>query len=285
METSISVIGCGWLGHPLAGRLVDRGWEVRGSTTTPEKIESLRADGIEAALLTLDPTPTGTDWTSLFESSTVVLNIPPPRGAETVRVAHRRQIESVRSAAANGRVDWVLFASSTGVYPRVEQIVREDDCPPGALDALSGPRRATGEALLEAEHLLMDAPEFDTTVVRLGGLYDGNRHPGRFLAGRTDLGRPNAPVNLLHREDAIGIFLALLDEDLRGDVFNACADAHPTRQTLYTRAAEVLGLDPPVFDEEDSTTGKTVSNEKLKAALGYVFTHPDPLQDLENRTD
>jgi nucleoside-diphosphate-sugar epimerase len=210
----------------------------------------------------------------------LVLNVPPPRGADDVRSVHRRQIEAVRDAAGEGAVDWVLFASSTGVYPNVEHTVTEADCPPGQPDALPGPRRATGEALLEVEALLRDAPGLDTTIVRLGGLYGDDRNPGRFLAGRTGVGRPDGPVNLIHKDDAVGVFATLLAQEVRGEVFNACADEHPARRLFYTRAAEALGLEPPTFDDTDTTTGKRVSNEKLRRRCGYTFRHPDPLADL-----
>lgn len=281
MIPSVSILGCGWLGHPLAQRLVDMGLHVRGSTTTPDKIANLRADGIEPVLITLDPDLSGTDPESFFESSGLVLNVPPPRGEDDVRAVHRRQIESVRDAAVDGAVEWVLFASSTGVYPSVELEVTEDDVPPGRPDALPGPRRATGEALLDVEAILMETPDLDTTIVRLGGLYGGDRNPGRFLAGRADVGRPEAPVNLIHRDDAVGLFATLIDKDVRGEIFNACADEHPSRRAFYTRAAEVSGLEPPTFDETDTTTGKLVSNRKLKAECGYEFRHPDPLADLD----
>jgi nucleoside-diphosphate-sugar epimerase len=211
----------------------------------------------------------------------LVLNVPPPRGAEDVLERHRRQIDAVRAAATEGGVDWILFASSTGVYPNVERTVTEADQPPGQPEALPGARRSTGRAVLAAEARLMDDPAFATTVVRFGGLYGDDRHPGRFLAGRTNVGRPQAPVNLIHRDDCVALLLALLAQDVRDEVFNACADAHPTRQAVYTRAAEVLGLDPPTFDASDTTTGKVVSNQKVKATTGYQFRHPDPLADLE----
>jgi len=281
MRSPVSILGCGWLGRPLGVHLVDRGVQVRGSTTTPDKVEALREDGIEPILLTLDPDLDSPDPTPLFQSPVLILNVPPPRGADDVRTVHRRQIEAVRDAAVEGAVEWVLFASSTGVYPTVEQTVTEADCPPGRPDALPGPRRATGEALLDVEKLLVDTPEFDTTIVRLGGLYGGDRNPGRFLAGRTDVGRPQAPVNLLHRDDGVGVFATLLDQDVRNEVFNACADEHPTRTAFYTRAAAALGLEPPTFDESDATTGKRVSNAKIKDRCGYQFQHPDPLADLK----
>ncbi|MFP4228794.1 MAG: SDR family oxidoreductase [Salinivenus sp.] len=283
MTATVSILGCGWLGRPLGAHLAAQGVSVRGSTTTPEKLDALRREGIDPVLLRLDPELSGEPG-ALFESPILVLNIPPPRGIEDVTDRHRRQVRSVLDAATNGAVEWILFASSTGVYPNVERTVTEADLPPGQPEALPGPRRRTGTALLEVEGLLMNAPEVDATIVRLGGLYGPDRHPGRFLAGRSDVARPHAPVNLIHRDDAVGVFATLLAQDVRGDVFNACADEHPTRQDLYTRAAHHLGLDPPTFDLDDRTSGKLVSNERFKTRCGYTFRHPDPLADLSAST-
>lgn len=280
MTSPVSILGCGWLGHPLGQRLLGRDVSVRGSTTTPEKLDVLRADGIDPVLLTLDPDLSDQDPTPLFESPVLVLNVPPPRGVDDVRDRHARQIGAVRAAAAEGAVEWVLFASSTGVYPNVERQVTEADCPPGEPDALPGPRRETGKALLDAEALLLEASDFDTTIVRLGGLYGSDRNPGRFLAGRTDVGRPEAPVNLIHQDDAVGVFVTLLDQNIRGEVFNACADEHPSRRTFYTQAAEATGLEPPTFDRSDTQRGKLVSNHKIKHRCDYSFQHPNPLADL-----
>jgi len=281
MSSPVSILGCGWLGHPLGRTLVERGVTVRGSTTTPSKQSALRDDGIEPVVLRLDPDLGGDDPGAVFESPVLVLNVPPPRARDDVRAVHRRQIEAVRDAALDGAVKWVLLASSTGVYPTVEQTVTEADQPPGRPDALPGPRRPTGEALLEVEAMLMDTPDLDTTVVRLGGLYGADRNPGRFLAGRTDVGTPEAPVNLIHRDDAVGVFAFLLDQNVRGEIVNACADEHPSRRTFYVRAAEAAGLEPPTFDATDSRSGTLVSNRKLTSRLGYSFRHPDPLADLD----
>lgn len=285
MTSLVSILGCGWLGRPLGVHLVERGVQVRGSTTTPDKLDALCRDGIDPVLLTLDPDLGDDDPGELFGAPVLILNVPPPRGSDDVTTVYPRQIEAVHDAAAAGAVEWMLFASSTGVYPSVEQTVTEADCPPGRPDALPGPRRDTGKALLSVESMLLEAPAFDTTIVRLGGLYGESRNPGRFLAGRTDVGRPEAPVNLLHRDDAVGVFVTLLEQNVRGEVFNACADQHPTRQAFYTRAAAAAGLPPPSFDEADATMGKLVSNEKLKTRCDYQFRHPDPLTDLDEADD
>lgn len=282
IDSDVSILGCGWLGRPLARHLVERGVFVRGSTTTPEKVNALRQDGVEPYLLTLDPGLSGENVASFFASPILVLNVPPSRDADDVCSRYLRKIDAVRLAAGEGDVEWILFASSTGVYPNVERQVTEADQPPGEPDALPGPRRRTGRAVLEAEARLIDDPAFATTIVRFGGLYGEDRHPGRFLAGRTGVSRPEAPVNLIHREDCVALLTTLIKQDCRNEVFNACADAHPARRAVYTRAAEVLGLTPPSFDDSDATTGKIVDNQKVKDRCGYEFRHPDPLADLES---
>jgi nucleoside-diphosphate-sugar epimerase len=276
----VSILGCGWVGHALGRHLVDAGWTVRGSTTTPDKVDALRRDGIEPFLLRLDPDVSGDDLAPFFDADALVLNVPPPRGVDDRRSYHRRQIEAVRERAA-GRVPWIVFVSSTGVYPDVEREVTEADVPPGALDALGGDRRrATGDVLLDVEGRLWTDDAVDTTIVRFGGLYGADRHPARFLAGRTGVSRPQAPVNLIHQDDCVGLLHTVLDQNATGRVVNGVSDAHPTRKALYTRAAEVQGLTPPTFDDADTRSGKQVSNRVARDELGYAFQHPDPMADL-----
>mgnify|MGYP003615968040 CR=1 FL=1 len=38
----ISILGCGWLGFPLAQKLIETGYEVKGSTTSESKLEALK---------------------------------------------------------------------------------------------------------------------------------------------------------------------------------------------------------------------------------------------------
>lgn len=273
-DETVSILGCGWLGHPLGAALVEDGYRVKGSTTTPEKQEALRADGIEPYLIRLDPDLSGEPG-DFFDADILFLNIPPPRRRDDAEAYHLQQIDAVIDAATRGSIGWVIFASSTGVYPKVHRVVTEEDAPDDP-DAVEAPMRSTGSVLLKAERRLQSAGGFDTTVLRFAGLYGGDRQPGRFMAGRTDVRGGDAPINLIHRDDCIGIVQAVLEQDARGDVFNACSDAHPTRREFYPEAARQLGLEPPTFSD-DGGTNKIVSNAKLKRVLGYTFEHPDPL--------
>ena len=41
-KETITILGCGWLGLPLAKALVKAGYQVKGSTTREENLETLR---------------------------------------------------------------------------------------------------------------------------------------------------------------------------------------------------------------------------------------------------
>ena len=63
----VSVIGCGWLGFPLAKLLINKGFSVKGSTTQQEKISLLENAGIEAYLFNNENFPN-----NLFKANTLV---------------------------------------------------------------------------------------------------------------------------------------------------------------------------------------------------------------------
>lgn len=279
MRLNLSILGCGWLGLPLAEHLLRRGHAVKGSTTTPEKLEALAAAGIEPYLLRLSSDVEGERAADFFDADVLVLNIPPGRRDPDVRVRFGKRVAAVQRMLEASPVRHVVFASSTSVYVDLNRVVTEEDATTADVEA---PPTDSGKALLEAEAALGADVRYATTVVRLGGLYGYSRRPGRFLAGKSGLENGEAPVNLLHRDDAVAIVAALAEADpsrpdVRGETFNAVSDVHPTRRRFYSWAAERLGLDPPTFTEDVRTSFKVVSNEKLKRVLGYRFRYPDPM--------
>jgi nucleoside-diphosphate-sugar epimerase len=266
----ISILGCGWLGLPLGQHLVQQGYRVKGSTTTPEKLDTFAEAGIEPYLLALNPGMSGRDVNDFFQADVLFLNIPPGRKRPDVESFLGDQIEATLLELHYGSVGLVVFASSTSVYEDMNSVVVELDA------GKPRPWSLSGRALLDAERRLQADTHFDTTVLRLAGLYGHGRHPGRFLAGRTGLDNGGAPVNLVHRDDVIAIATQIIDDDVRGHVFNVCADEHPTRKALYQQAARQLGLEVPTFASDEATSYKIVSNERVKTHLGYTFLYPDP---------
>lgn len=268
----IAILGCGWLGLPLAEFLVQRGYRVKGSTTRKEKIAELEKRGVEAYLIKVDETLQGERLSSFFAADTLIINIP-PGGRRNPEVARRypEQIKAIVEAARQGGVRQVLFISSTGVYGDDDGIVTEDDSPRA--------QTASGQALQIIEEWLLQQPDFHLTILRLAGLVGGERKAGRFLAGKTNVPHGATVVNLIHRDDCIRIIHEILRKEVWDEVFNACADEHPSRREFYTHQAQKEGFIPPSFTEDEPVEkrGKIVSNEKLKRLLNYEFLHPDPM--------
>lgn len=274
----ISILGCGWLGFSLAKHLITLHYKVKGSTTTKNKIDVLKLHSIEPYLLDFNPALSLNSTDNAFwDSEVLVLNIPPGRSQDDVVSYHTKQIQSVKNIIADSSIKFVVFISSTSVYPKHPGRVTEPDTVPEKAG------RASGNALIKAEKILLESTNFETTVLRFGGLYGGDRHPAKYMTGRKNISNPDAPVNLIHRDDCIQIITKIIENNIIGEIFNAVCDGHPTRNDYYTAAAKTLGLEPPTFKKETEPQNyKFVSNEKLKQRLSYSFIHPQPLVSLQN---
>ncbi len=265
---SVSILGCGWLGLPLAERLVNEGYQVKGSTTSIDKLKLIEEKGIEPHLVILNPDVRTDDIQRFLDSRFLIIDIPPRRN-ENVLELFPAQIKSLITEIKKSTVEKVLFISSTSVYGNNNQIVTDET----ELD----PARDSGKALVLAEGYLRAEISFQKTILRFGGLIGPERHPGKFIAGRKNLSGGNARVNLIHLDDCMEIILKIIKQKFWGEIFNACADDHPTRKEVYTRAAEKLGIEKPEFSDEEINY-KIISSEKLKKVLNYNFKYPNPLE-------
>lgn len=261
--SNISIIGCGWLGFPLAERLIQSGFSVKGSTTSEDKISLLAKAGIDPFLINLSDSLEGENLNAFFQSDILVINVPPGRRRTDVATAHPLEIKRLLDATQNGSIQKIIFCSSTGVYANNEKIATEDDAPQ--------PSRSSGRALVEIEKYIQSLTYFKSTILRFAGLIGGERKAGRFLAGKTNLPNGNAPVNLVHRDDCIEAILQIILQNKWHEIYNVCADEHPTRKDFYTEQAKTLGLRPPSFLPENSSDFKVVSNEKIKRDLSIKF--------------
>jgi nucleoside-diphosphate-sugar epimerase len=266
----ISILGCGWLGLPLALTLAGEGFTVRGSTTSDRKVAALKEAGIEPFKIVFGDSIEG-NIDSFLDSDILVVNIPPGRGDEVVE-RHVGQVSLLIDALAVSPVSHVLFVSSTSVYPSpCREVSEEDASDPDAADS------PVGRALLYAEEMLRSETGFSTTVVRFGGLIGPGRNPAEFMQRMTEIANPSQPVNFIHLDDCVRIIAQIIGQEAWGEVFNACAPLHPTRSEIYAAAAESHGLASLPEDVSSEQNFKIVSSAKLEKALGYRFLHPDPL--------
>lgn len=259
---TIAILGCGWLGFPLAQQLVQASFRVKGSTTSLDKIPQLTQVGIEAYLLELNAQSALGDWTGfLDEVEALVVAIPPQlRRSEPENFVAKMQLllENLRLSSCKK----VVFISSTSVYPDQNQLAIESDT------------KGFESQLVFAENLFLLADFCQATVIRFGGLIGPDRHPVRFLAGRMQLENPEAPINLIHQADCLAILEKCIYLPFENEVYNAVAPYHPTRVNYYRERARALQLPLPEFDYSKPSVGKTVSSEKLQTTLGYTFLKP-----------
>lgn len=271
----ISIIGCGWLGFPLAQRLLNEGHTVKGSTTSEDKYQILKKNGIEPYLLSIPDTIDAPENSGIWESDLLILNIPPGRGQSDVDKTYPEKIGAVRDqiekSDGSATIKRIIFASSTSVYPPEEGIFGEEDTKD------SSASRPSGTAILKAEKMLLDSSKFDTVILRFGGLYGYNRHPIHYMKGRKNMSSPLKPVNLIHQDDCIKLIRQVVESDIKNEIFNAVSDGHPPRKTFYQSAARHYGVEPPSFDSSSDSCNRIISNKKIKEELGFTFIYPNPL--------
>lgn len=272
-DQSISILGCGWLGLPLAVHLISQGYQVKGSTTSPDKLLVLSEQRISPYLIRLSPEINADYQPEFFNSHTLMLNIPPSRRQPDVEQFYPAQIQEVLKIAENSALRNIVFVSSTSVYPSLNREVKEEDA--------GGELRASGRALLKAEQMLLEQQRFQVSILRFCGLYDKERNPGKFLAGKKLDSSGKDVVNLIHLDDCIGIISALLKKPAWGEIFNACSDIHAEKESFYALATQKLGLEPPQFSDSAEPSYKSVDSTKLKQHLDYHFLHPDPQEFME----
>ena len=265
--TKISILGCGWLGLPLAKALVNNDYLVSGSTTSIEKVAVLENAGIEPFLIVLSENKTIGNLTEfLADSEILIIDVPPKlRGSETENFVSK--IKNIIPFIEKLAVQKVLFISSTSVYNDESAFVTEE--------TIAKPATESGKQLLETEQLLQSNINFKTTILRFGGLIGADRHPVNFLAGRENIEHPEAPINLIHLDDCIGIILKIIETDCWNKTFNAVAPYHPSRKNYYIQMAVDLNLPLPKFTTDSNANGKIILSDYLETVLKYTFTQPN----------
>lgn len=267
----ISILGCGWLGLPLAKRLIENGNSVNGSTTSENKLPILKNSGINPFLVTLGSESVSENINAfLAESEILIIDIPSKLRTANPDFEKKVFVEKIQNLIPfieKSSVKKVLFISSTSVYGDQNNLITEETTP--------NPETESGKQLLLVEEMLQKNENLETTILRFGGLIGEDRHPVKFLVGKENLANADAPVNLIHQNDCINIIEKIINQSKWNDVFNAVAPFHPTREDYYTQKAKEQNLILPKFSIEKSNIKKVISSEKIETVLNYQFKLED----------
>jgi nucleoside-diphosphate-sugar epimerase len=190
-----------------------------------------------------------------------------------------------------------VLASSSAVYGHQPH-------PPHPRVAAESPALAThprARLLLDGEQLWLHANDSHAPaafhVLRLAGLYGPGRVVGQhaIAQGHPLAGDPDAPLNLVHVDDAAAALLAMLDPATRPAPIELAADGHPLpRSAYYAALADHLDAPPPRRLTPQQATQLGIDPARLKAAahksldphttrdrLGWQPRHPHVLEALQ----
>ena len=251
MKNNISILGCGWLGLPLAKALAKKGYSIKGSTTSEIKIEILKSIGVQPYIINLSNRDF--EFDNFLSSEVLIIAIPSKNIDDFKHLISQIETSNIKK---------VLFISSTSVYPNSNSIVTEES-----------PIKRT--PLSDIELLFKTNSKFKTTILRFGGLIGYDRKPGNFFKNGKTINHPEGFVNLIHQDDCIQIMEDIIEKNIWSKTLNACSDTHPKRREFYTKEFKKEDHSNPVFNKLATNEYKIINSDKLKSLLNYSFIYSD----------
>ena len=255
----ISIIGCGWLGLPLAKKLMTQNHNIIGTTTSLDRINELKQANIHPILLNI-PHQTETNKV-LFNVDYLIITLPFKRSFNPPSI-YLNQIDWILQQTQKHQTKTIIFTSSTSIYEATNKIVDET--------TIINPTTPRQKTLYEVEQTIMTTPNTKYLILRCAGLYGYDRQIGKFINKKSNQ-HPNNKVNLIHLDDILNIITKLIENNIKNEIINLVSDNHPTKVALYTKKAKEHDLPPPIFNKSVPLSYKIVSNKKIKTLLNYTF--------------
>jgi nucleoside-diphosphate-sugar epimerase len=262
------IVGCGYIGLPLARRLQEQGHEINAwvySAASAEVLADCRFHRVVAGSVA-DPLL----WNPLAGEFDLVIHAASSGrgGAESYREVFLEGIRQINERQPRARR---LMVSSTSVYGQAggETVAEESPAEPVV---------ETGRILREAEEAALGG---GAIVVRSAGIYGPGRSVlfEKFRRGEAIIeGDGLRWINQIHQRDLVAALEHLVHAGEPGQIYNAADDVPVTQRDFYAWCAEFLDrpLPPsgPVNTQgKRGLTNKRVSNAKLRRA-GWQPIYP-----------
>ena len=275
----VLIVGCGYVGLPLGVELVRQGHEVFGLRRSDVGAVELMAAGIGPLVADitkpdeLSKLPGPFDWVVNTVSST-------KGGVEEYRAVYLNGTRHLLEWLACTPPQKFVYTSSTSVYGQTDgSVVKESSA--------TEPASETSRLLVETERLLLDAAQqkkFPAVILRVAGIYGPERGHLflQYLRNEARIaGQGERLLNMIHRDDLVGVILTALRSGRPGEIYNAVDDEPVTQLHFFRWLSETLGKWMPPFATEAENaqrkrglTQKKVSNRKMKMELGCRLRYP-----------
>ena len=236
---SLLIVGCGDIGLRVA-RLLRGRWRVLALTSSPRRALTLRDAGVLPLVGNLD---NASSLKRLAGLADAVLHLAPPplMGRTDPRTANL-----LRDLAQGGRVQRIVYGSTTGVY---------GDCGGALFDETRAVNPTTDRAQrrVDAETQLRKfgrAMKVRVTLLRIPGIYASDRDGGhpreRLKRGSPVLNsEDDVYTNHIHADDLARACVAALVRGLPQRVVHACDDTDLKMADYFDLAADLEGVARP----------------------------------------
>jgi nucleoside-diphosphate-sugar epimerase len=262
------IIGCGYIGLPLALRLEEAGHEISAWVRSAASAASLAEYAFHRIIA--GSVADGGAWAAASEDYDLLIHCASSgRGGEAAY--EEVFLQGARMMGERQPRARKIFVSSTSVYGQTGGEVVTEESP-------AGPLTATGRILREAERAALG---FGATVARPAGIYGPGRGAlfEKFRRGGAVIeGDGLRWINQIHQRDLVAALAHLVGAGAPGEIYNAADDTPATYLDFYTWCSGFLRQPMPFYgpvniERKRGFTNKRVSNAKLRAT-GWEPMYP-----------
>lgn len=257
----ISILGGGWLGFPLGKQLAKK-HQIKTSTTSENKLKLFSDVGLSGFLMKV-PTENEKTISDFFNDCEILIVTIPPNRKNSEMMEYVSKMKWIIEQAEKHQIKQVIYTSSTSVYDGLENEVDETS-------VLKDDNLRAKEIIINEKNLL-ENPNFNATILRLGGLFGEGRQPVKFLAKKESNENGNEPVNMLHLHDAVEAISNIIDKPIKNEIYNLVYPQYDTREVFYNKAAQNLGLKLAPFKKVENPKNRIVSSKKFQNSFGFTF--------------
>lgn len=256
MSKKIGIIGLGWVGKPLADKLLEENYEVWGTGTSDNPSNNIPED-VNYLKFILGEKENLPDTIKSLDA--IIITIPP---------SSNHFVAELKNIISQLKNKSIFFLSSTGVYGKNEGELNEKS----PVD----PDRKGTKKIREIEEFIQENVTGDYCILRLAGLVGPNRNPARFFSKKGMIPSPETLLNLVHLKDVVGAITFLLSQENTPKIVNVVAPFHPTKGEFYQKMSEIFNYPKPELGKEPPLKRKIESLELEN--LGYQFNVTDLYQ-------
>ncbi len=273
MKPGLFCVGFGFTAQELVRQNPE--WQVWGTSRTQRAFEG---DLAHVTPIHFDGHQVPAEFDDFADQIThILLSVPPDDQGDPAFAVLAQKLVKLKN------LKWVGYLSTTGVYGDLQggTATEDTDCNPSGV---RGRRRVTAEGQWLG---LYEKHQLPVHIFRLPGIYG----PGRNQMVSLQNGKAHRIVkkghvfSRIHVSDIAAILSASIGKPNPGRIYNVSDDLAAPPQEVVTYAAELLGIDPPPFQDFETadlspmarsfySDNKKISNARIKSELGVSLRFP-----------